>query len=171
MLFRSLLLPNDLNLSYNAEISKCPTVYPESDETVVIKNGILKQGVIDEAAYGSFSGKILDKIVKEYGPGRAKDFLDRSTDLAICGIMKTGITTSLNDEEIPEEAKDRINEHLDKKMAEVDKFVESYEEGYLQALPGRSLEETLEIKSQHFQRFLQGFVAFQILDKIGRAHV
>ena len=142
----SLLLPNDLNLSYSAEISKCPVVYPEEDATVVIKNGILVQGVIDESAYGSFSGKILDKIVKEYGPGRAKEFLDRSTDLAICGIMKTGITTSLNDEEIPEEAQDRINEHLDNKMAEVDKLVESYEEGYLQALPGRSLEETLEMK-------------------------
>ena len=142
----SLLLPNDLNLSYKAEISKCPAVYPVEDETVVIRNGILMQGVIDESAYGSFSGKILDKIVKEYGPGRAKEFLDRSTDLAICGIMKTGITTSLNDEEIPEEAQDRINEHLEKKMAEVDKLVESYEEGYLQALPGRSLEETLEMK-------------------------
>jgi len=142
----SLLLPNDLNLSYSAEISKCPVVYPATDATVVIKNGILEQGVIDESAYGSFSGKILDKIVKEYGPGRAKEFLDRSTDLAICGIMKTGITTSLNDEEIPDEAQDRINEHLDKKMAEVDKLVESYEEGYLQALPGRSLEETLEMK-------------------------
>ena len=142
----SLLLPNDLNLSYSAEISKCPVVYPASDATVVIKNGILEQGVIDESAYGSFSGKILDKIVKEYGPGRAKEFLDRSTDLAICGIMKTGITTSLNDEEIPSEAQDRINEHLDNKMAEVDKLVESYEEGYLQALPGRSLQETLEMK-------------------------
>ena len=142
----SLLLPNDLNLSYTAEISKCPVVYPAEDATVVIKDGILVQGVIDESAYGSFSGKILDKIVKEYGPGRAKEFLDRATDLAICGIMKTGITTSLNDEEIPQEAQDRINEHLDKKMAEVDKLVESYEEGYLQALPGRSLEETLEMK-------------------------
>ena len=142
----SLLLPNDLNLSYSAEISKCPVVYPAEDATVVIKNGILEQGVIDESAYGSFSGKILDKIVKEYGPGRAKEFLDRSTDLAICGIMKTGITTSLNDEEIPQEAQDRINEHLDKKMEEVDMLVQSYEEGYLQALPGRSLEETLEMR-------------------------
>ncbi len=142
----SLLLPNDLNLSYSAEISKCPVVYPAEDATVVIKNGILEQGVIDESAYGSFSGKILDKIVKEYGPGRAKEFLDRSTDLAICGIMKTGITTSLNDEEIPQEAQDRINEHLNKKMDEVDMLVQSYEEGYLQALPGRSLEETLEMK-------------------------
>ena len=142
----SLLLPNDLNLSYSAEISKCPIVYPPEDATVVIKNGILEQGVIDESAYGSFSGKILDKIVKEYGPGRAKEFLDRSTDLAICGIMKTGITTSLNDEEIPEEAQERINEHLNNKMDEVDKLVEAYEEGYLEALPGRSLAETLEMR-------------------------
>ena len=142
----SLLLPNDLNLSYSAEISKCPVVYPPEDKDVVIENGILVQGVIDESAYGSFSGKILDKIVKEYGPGRAKEFLDRSTDLAICGIMKTGITTSLNDEEIPEEAQDRINEHLDNKMDEVDKLVEAYEEGYLEALPGRSLAETLEMR-------------------------
>ena len=142
----SLLLPNDLNLSYSAEISKCPVVYPPEDAKVVIKNGILEKGVIDESAYGSFSGKILDKIVKEYGPGRAKEFLDRSTDLAICGIMKTGITTSLNDEEIPEEAQERINEHLNNKMDEVDKLVEAYEEGYLEALPGRSLAETLEMR-------------------------
>ncbi|WP_298524593.1 DNA-directed RNA polymerase subunit A' [uncultured Methanobrevibacter sp.] len=161
----SLLLPNDLNLQYGAEIAKGKSeitevdeetglerivgydgIYPAQDGYVVIKNGILTQGAIDESAYGSFSGKILDKIVKEYGPGRAKEFLDRSTDLAICGIMKTGITTSLNDEEIPEEAQARINEHLDKKMEEVDMLVQSYEEGYLQALPGRSLEETLEMK-------------------------
>ena len=161
----SLLLPNDLNLQYGAEIAKGKSeitevdedtgleriigydgIYPAEDGYVIIKNGILTQGAIDESAYGSFSGKILDKIVKEYGPGRAKEFLDRSTDLAICGIMKTGITTSLNDEEIPEEAQDRINEHLNKKMEEVDMLVQSYEEGYLQALPGRSLEETLEMK-------------------------
>ena len=161
----SLLLPNDLNLQYGAEIAKGKNeitvvdeetglerivgydgIYPPEDGYVIIKNGILTQGAIDESAYGSFSGKILDKIVKEYGPGRAKEFLDRSTDLAICGIMKTGITTSLNDEEIPEEAQDRINEHLNKKMEEVDMLVQSYEEGYLQALPGRSLEETLEMK-------------------------
>ena len=86
---------------------KCETCLKEDcqyDAFVVIKDGQLTHGAIDEAAYGSFSGKILDTIVKEYGPSRAKEFLDRSTDLAICGIMKTGITTGTNDEEIPEEA-------------------------------------------------------------------
>ena len=161
----SLLLPNDMNLTYKAEIctkcGQCDKAIEEArlndeevdydslcpiDAYVRIENGILENGVIDEKAYGSFSGQILDKIVKEYGPGRAKEFLDRSTDLAICGIMKTGITTSLNDEEIPEEAQDRINEHLQKSEEKVDDLIQNYNDGFLQALPGRSLEETLEMR-------------------------
>jgi len=146
----SLLLPDDLNMNYKAEICrKCETCLKEDcqyDAFVVIKDGQLTHGAIDEAAYGSFSGKILDTIVKEYGPSRAKEFLDRSTDLAICGIMKTGITTGTNDEEIPEEAIEVIDAHLDKAEQEVDKLIATYEEGLLQPLPGRSAEETLEMR-------------------------
>ena len=146
----SLLLPDDLNMNYKAEICrKCEECQKENcqfDAFVVIKDGQLTHGAIDEAAYGSFSGKILDTIVKEYGPSRAKEFLDRSTDLAICGIMKTGITTGTNDEEIPEEAIEVIDAHLDKAEQEVDKLIATYEEGLLQPLPGRSAEETLEMR-------------------------
>lgn len=146
----SLLLPDDLNMNYKAEICrKCDICLKEEceyDAYVVIKEGQLLYGAIDEKAYGSFSGKILDTIMKEYGPDRTKEFLDRSTDLAICGIMKTGITTSTNDEEIPDEAQDRINAHLVTAEEKVDKLVIAYEEGELEALPGRSLEETLEMK-------------------------
>ena len=146
----SLLLPDDLNMNYKAEICrKCETCLKEDcqyDAFVVIKDGQLTHGAIDEAAYGSFSGKILDTVVKEYGPSRAKELLDRSTDLAICGIMKTGITTGTNDEEIPEEAIEVIDAHLDKAEQEVDKLIATYEEGLLQPLPGRSAEETLEMR-------------------------
>ncbi|MCQ2976587.1 MAG: DNA-directed RNA polymerase subunit A' [archaeon] len=146
----SLLLPYDLNMNYKAEVcykcEECKKEQCEFDGYVVIRNGELIYGGIDEKAYGSFSGKILDKIVKEYGPAAAKDFLDRSTDLAICGIMKTGITTSTNDEEIPEEAMERIEEHLVNAEEKVDQLIDAYEEGTLEALPGRGLEETLEMK-------------------------
>ena len=146
----SLLLPDDLNMHYKAEICRhcdeCLGTSCENDAYVVIENGVLEYGAIDEKAYGSFSGKILDKIVKEYGPDRAREFLDRSTDLAICGIMKTGITTSTNDEEIPEEASDRIEARLDQAEENVDKLVKAFDAGELEALPGRSLEETLEMK-------------------------
>ncbi|GAB6055073.1 DNA-directed RNA polymerase subunit A' [Methanobacterium movens] len=146
----SLLLPNDLNMVYKAEICRkcdeCLKRECKNDAYVVIEDGQLLSGVMDEKAYGAFAGKILDHIVKEYGTDRAREFLDASTKLAISGIMKAGFTTSTNDEEIPLEAKERIEIHLHKAEEKVDQLIEAYENHELEALPGRSLEETLEMK-------------------------
>jgi len=146
----SLLLPDKINMQYKAEIcKKCDTCLGKEchyDAYVVIDDGELITGAIDEKAYGSFSGKILDKIMKEYGSDRARQFLDESTSLAISGIMKVGITTSTHDEDIPEEARERIQDHLNNAEKKVDQLVEAYENDELEALPGRSLEETLEMK-------------------------
>ncbi len=146
----STILPDDLNMVYHAEICRkcdeCKQKECEYEAYVTIENGELTNGVIDEKAYGAFSGKILDHIVKEYSTDKAREFLDYSTKLAVSGIMKAGITTSLNDEEIPDEAKERIAANLNKAIEKVDQLAEAYKEGFLEALPGRSLEETLEMR-------------------------
>jgi len=146
----SLLLPKDLNMVYKAEICrKCDECLKQecrNDAYVVIENGELKSGAIDEKAYGAFAGKILDSIVKEYGTDRAREFLDSATKLAISGIMKRGFTTSTADEEIPQEAKDRIEELLRKAEEKVEMLIAAYHADELEALPGRSLRETLEMK-------------------------
>ena len=145
----SLILPENLNMQYKAEIckhcSKCLFKNCEFDAYVAIEDGQLVSGAMDEKAFGSFSGKILDTIMKEEGADEARKFLDASTNLAISGIMKTGITTSTNDEEIPYEAKERIEENLRKAENKVDLLVEAFENGELEALPGRTLEATLEM--------------------------
>ncbi|MDK2875509.1 MAG: DNA-directed polymerase subunit, partial [Methanothermobacter sp.] len=146
----SMVLPDDLNMVYRAEVCRkceeCLEMECENDAYVVIENGQLISGVIDEKAYGAFAGKILDHIVKEYGTDAAREFLDSATKLAIAGIMHAGFTTSTNDEEIPEEARERIEAHLRNAEARVDQLIEAYENGELEPLPGRSLEETLEMK-------------------------
>ncbi|BDH78998.1 hypothetical protein MTTB_03770 [Methanothermobacter tenebrarum] len=146
----SMVLPDDLNITYKAEICrKCEDCLKEEceyDAYVVIEDGQLKSGVIDEKAYGAFSGKILDHIVKEYGTDKAREFLDTATRLAIAAIMKVGFTTSIRDEEIPEEAKERIEAHLKNAEKRVDRLIEAYENKELEPLPGRTLEETLEMK-------------------------
>ncbi|HTX61199.1 MAG TPA: DNA-directed RNA polymerase subunit A' [Methanobacterium sp.] len=146
----SLLLPDDLNMVYRAEICRkcdeCLRQECKNDAYVVIEDGQLRTGAIDEKAYGAFSGKILDSIVKEYGTDKAREFLDSATKLAISGIMKRGFTTSTADEEIPREAKDRIEELLSKAELKVEQLIEAYHNDELEALPGRSLRETLEMK-------------------------
>jgi DNA-directed RNA polymerase subunit A' len=146
----SLLLPKDLNMVYKAEICRkcdeCLKQECKNDAYVVIDNGQIITGAMDEKAYGAFSGKILDSIVKEYGTDKAREFLDSSTKLAISGIMKRGFTTSTADEEIPREAKDRIEQLLANAEAKVDQLIDAYHNEELEALPGRSLRETLEMK-------------------------
>ncbi len=147
----SLLLPDTLNLVYKAEICRkceeCKHEDCEFDAYVVIADGQLLQGVVDDKGYGSGSGKILDAIVKKYGPAEARKFLDHSTKLAVFGgVMQRGFTTSTADEEIPKEAEERIEELLEDSDLQVERLIEAYENNELEALPGRSLRETLEMK-------------------------
>lgn len=147
----SLLLPDKLNLVYKAEICRkceeCKQRDCEYDAYVVISNGELLQGVVDDKGYGSGSGKILDAIVKQFSPSDARYFLDHGTKLAVFGgVMQRGFTTGTADEEIPKEAEDRIAELLEKSDKKVEQLIEAYENNELEALPGRSLRETLEMK-------------------------
>ncbi len=169
----SLILPEDLNLRYKAKVcKKCETCLEEDcpyDAFVVIKNGKLIKGVMDEKSFGAFAGELLDRIVKDYGTDKAREFLDKITRLVIAFISKRGFTTGIDDEDLPEEAKQRINEILTKAEEEVQNVIEMYEQGLLEPLPGRTLEETLEMRIMQIlseARDKSGQIANEYLEKI-----
>jgi DNA-directed RNA polymerase subunit A' len=146
----STLLPKDLNLEYKAkaclncdvcQAPKCP-----NNAYVIVKNGILKQGIVDEHSIGAFKGKILDRILRDHGMTAGREFIDNVTKLAIASITLFGFTTGIDDEDIPEEAKLQIQEGLQKAMKKINDLVKAYENEALESLPGRSLEETLEME-------------------------
>jgi DNA-directed RNA polymerase subunit A' len=146
----SLLLPEDLNLSYKAKICKkcdeCKEEECEDDAFVIIKDGQLVSGVMDEKSFGAFAGELLDRIVKDYGTDEARKFLDGVTKLAINAITKIGFSTGIDDEDLPKEARERIEEILNKAEEEVQKLIKAHDDGILEQLPGRTLEETLEMR-------------------------
>ncbi len=146
----SLVLPEDLRMSFKASICrKCAVCQKEKcdlDAFVKIRDGKLLYGTIDEKAIGSFKGKILDKIARDYGSERAREFLDNITRLAIGAIMIRGFTTGIDDEDIPAEATRQIEEVLREAISKVDGFVDAYRRNELEQMPGRSLEETLEVE-------------------------
>jgi len=84
--------------------------------------------------------------VKDHGSDAARDFLDKTTKLAISVIKRFGFTTSLDDEEIPEEAREQIEDVIEDAREEVQDLIDVYERGELEQLPGRSLKETLEMR-------------------------
>jgi len=146
----STLLPKDLNLEYKANTcfncERCTAPDCPNNAYVIIKKGVLKQGTIDENGIGAFKGKILDKIIRDHGMDGGREFIDKVTKLAIASITIFGFTTSIDDEDIPSAAKRQIDEGLDKAMEKISSLVKAYEKDELESLPGRSLEETLEME-------------------------
>ncbi len=160
----SMILPKDLNLKYKAAICQgckdCKKENCENDAYVVIKNGQLVCGTVDVRGIGNSKGMILDRIARDYRDekydtvtgeireNRAAKFINQVTRLALGAIMNRGFSTGIDDEDISEESKLQIENLNDEKMAEVDALVMSYRNGTLQQMPGRSLEETLEVSAK-----------------------
>ncbi len=144
----SLTLPKDLTLEFRSNIwarCDCPPLACKHDAYVVIENGVLKAGTIDKKAIAYEKGAVLDAIARNDGMPRARQFLDEMSRLAITAISLKGLSTGIDDEDVPEGARKEILAGLTSARAKVNELVEQYRQGELEQMPGRSLEETLEV--------------------------
>ncbi|HEV8359766.1 MAG TPA: DNA-directed RNA polymerase subunit A', partial [Candidatus Thermoplasmatota archaeon] len=148
------VLPEDLSLAFSPEIRE-GQVCAEDGKSVeeceyggmtVIRKGVLIHGPIDEKAIGAFKGEILNKIMRKYGANAGRAFIDDVTKLCIGAITMRGFSTGIDDEDIPREAQDQISNMLDEAMRKVESLVRAFHEGQLEQMPGRSLDETLELE-------------------------
>ena len=141
-------LPKDLNLEFRSNIwnrCDCPPAACKHDAWVIVENGVLKAGTIDAKAIAFGKGAILDAVARNNGPARARQFLDEVSRLAITAMALKGLSTGIDDEDVPERARKEIVEALEKARTTVNHLVEEYRKGRLEQMPGRSLEETLEV--------------------------
>ena len=130
------LLPDDLSLEFTSS----------TGDTVRIENGQLKEGTIDEDAVGAFGGEVVDTLTKTYGETRARIFINEIAALAMRAIMHFGFSIGIDDESIPPEAERQVDEAIESAYQRVDELIETYHAGELESLPGRSVDETLEMK-------------------------
>jgi len=146
----SIILPEGLSLTYRAGICQncdiCKKMDCPNDAYVVVKDGELLTGTIDERGIGTFKGLILDRIIKEYGGERAEKFLNKMTHLAINSITHFGFSFGINNEDIPEKAHRQIKEISMDTDDKIKKLILACENGELEPFPGRTLEETLEMR-------------------------
>ncbi|ELZ51819.1 DNA-directed RNA polymerase subunit A' [Halorubrum coriense DSM 10284] len=130
------LLPDDLDLSFTSS----------AGDDVVIEDGQLIEGTIDEDAVGAFGGEVVDTLTKEYGETRARVFINEIASLAMRAIMNFGFSIGIDDESIPPAAEEQVDEAIESAYDRVQELIETYEAGELESLPGRGVDETLEMK-------------------------
>ncbi|MBC7128856.1 MAG: DNA-directed RNA polymerase subunit A' [Thermoplasmatales archaeon] len=146
----SKLLPKGINLEYKAKTcigcEKCLKEKCPYDAYVIIRDGELICGTIDEKSVGAFKGEIVEYIARKLGSDKASEFIDKLTNVAITVVSKLGFTTGIDDEDIPEEARLQIEEQLERAKEKIEELIRAYNNGELEQIPGRSLEETLEME-------------------------
>ncbi|ESS06693.1 MAG: DNA-directed RNA polymerase, subunit A'' [uncultured archaeon A07HB70] len=130
------LLPDDLSLEFGSS----------AGDTVVIEDGQLVSGTIDEDAVGAFGGEIVDTVTKMYSKTRARVLVNEIASVAVRAIMHFGFSIGIDDESIPPAADESVDEAIAEANSRVEDLIESYRADDLESLPGRTLDETLEMK-------------------------
>jgi len=146
----SLFLPEDFNYSLKATVCQsCKHCLKEEcpyDAYVVIKNGILKSGVIDRRSIGAEqSDSVLHRIIKDYGAKRGREFLNKICQFLKLFISTRGFTYSFDELELSSVAQEKISRALEKHEKNVQGLISDYRKGTLPRLPGQSLQDSFEI--------------------------
>ncbi|MBI2652841.1 hypothetical protein HYX00_05220, partial [Candidatus Woesearchaeota archaeon] len=142
----SVLLPDDFNYSGHSRLCDRSKDKCDKDTHVAIKDGKLISGVMDRNSLGEESGLMLRNIHQKYGKDYSIDFLGKIFRLGIEYLFRMGFTAALSDTDLPEPAKMKIRDDLDAAKKEVDALIVHFKEGKLEAFPGKTMQETLELR-------------------------
>ncbi|MEB2793309.1 MAG: DNA-directed RNA polymerase subunit A' [Caldisphaeraceae archaeon] len=147
----SLFLPKGFRFEGRAKINagelRCDDLNCFYDSYIVVSDGKLLMGVFDKNAIGAEQpGNILHYIVLEFGSKKAREFLDNVFRMFIRMLEVKGFSISLAEIEIPQEAKDKVAEMVHKAKEDVQKIIDDFRQGRLELVPGRTAEESLELK-------------------------
>ncbi|MBN1801514.1 MAG: DNA-directed RNA polymerase subunit A' [Candidatus Lokiarchaeota archaeon] len=155
----SALFPDDLNIRvrskfckkcYLKENGKCKELDCEYDAYVNIRNGELITGTIDENSFGAMqSNSILQRIIKDHGNARGRQFLDDATKMLLYVIRQNGMTMGLDEVHVQGKAYEAIQNILHGANIEADKLINAFydnDTNILKRAPGRSMRETLELR-------------------------
>ena len=146
----SLFLPKDFNYKRNSKIGsasvlRCLDEDCPHDSLVIVKNGILLEGVIDKASIGREEPEsLIHWLIKEYGEDFSREFMDRVYKLFIKTCEIYGFTTGYYDLTIGRDLRQALESILNEKLVEVEDYIRQYNERKLIPKPGKTLEESLE---------------------------
>ena len=139
------------NISGNEIIS---TVIPKLDykaksrdgSAFNIKSGKIDTGIVDEKVFGVEAGDLLKYIDKDFGRDHAIKVLENSFALGTNYLTNHGFTISVDDLNVSDKVKKETDQVVMEAEKETELIIKNYQEGKLEIIPGKTDEETREIK-------------------------
>ncbi len=117
-----------------------------SNDSVQIKNGEIVSGKIDKTLFGNEDGELIKQLERDVGINETFDTIKRAFNLGVKYLSNTGITISVEDLDIDQSVIDAGEEIIKKAEKRTEEIIESYNKGELERIPGKTHEESREIK-------------------------
>jgi DNA-directed RNA polymerase subunit A' len=105
-----------------------------------------KLGAIDSKVFGVEEGSFIKRIDKEMGRRAAIDTLKDVFSLGATFLSRNGFTISVDDLDVPANVKETTDRIIRNAEEKTQGFIEAYYNRTLEPIPGKTLEETREIK-------------------------
>ena len=112
---------------------------------VVIKNGVLEEGIIDNKLVGEKGGVLISHIFVEYGPDFNEKFLLNIAKLSLRAAYVYGLTVSVKDYYMSSKIINERANIIKNYEGKASDLITSYKAGRLEALPGYTKKSTLEV--------------------------
>jgi len=111
-----------------------------------IKNGKLISGTIDDDILGVEKNTLIRELDATVGRKETMRFLKKIFLLGVLYLTKKGISIAMSDIETGKEVEKEIEKVVEDAYKKAEEITESYKDKTLEILPGRTAEETREIK-------------------------
>ncbi|MCK4997602.1 DNA-directed RNA polymerase subunit A' [Candidatus Pacearchaeota archaeon] len=100
----------------------------------------------DATSFKTGKGEVLRDVDNQLGRDEAVELLGRVFSLGTTFLSRTGFTLSLDDLNVPESVKNKTAKIIEKAEDKAQAIIESYYDGSLESIPGKTAEETRENK-------------------------
>src|SRR3989344_2942901 len=132
----SAILPKKLNFS------------PEDKfvASMEIKDGRIIEGTVDGKTFGVEEGELIKAIDRDFGRKEAIRITRNAFALGVNYLSHRGLTISIGDLDITRKVDKVANEVVKEAEKKVQIIIDSYHDKTLEAIPGKTEEETREIK-------------------------
>lgn len=146
----SLFLPKDFSYKRNTKIGsasalRCIDEDCPHDSLIIVKKGILLEGVLDKVSIGREEPEsLMHWLIKDYGEDFGRTFMDRVYKMFVRMCEIYGFTMSYDHLVLSREARSSIDNLIKEELKEVEELIQLYREGKLTPRPGKTLEESLE---------------------------
>jgi len=112
----------------------------------IIKNGKIESGWVDENAFGVGAGQLLKFLDKNFGRETAIKILENVFSIGTNYLSTNGFTISVDDLNVNEQVKSSTAEIIKEAEDKTEEIINSYKSGSLEIIPGKTAEESREIK-------------------------